>query len=56
MIQLGSFPKVRPKLIDAFQRLFLPHNGIKAAFQPDSLCCWDMLYLVHGKSQCVPLY
>lgn len=48
MLQKSLFPPQRMKLIDAFQRFFLPQSEIKLAFQTESLCCWDMLYLIHG--------
>lgn len=48
MLQKSLFPPPRMKLIDAFQRFFLPQSEIKLAFQTESLCCWDMLYLIHG--------
>ena len=50
MLQRSSFPRSRMKLIDAFQKLFLPPNELKAAYQNELLCCWDMLYLIHGTS------
>jgi len=48
MLQKSLFPPLRMKLIDAFQRFFVPQSEIKLAFQAESLCCWDMLYLIHG--------
>lgn len=48
MLQKSLFPLPRMKLIDAFQRFFQPPSEIKFAFQAESLCCWDMLYLIHG--------
>ena len=53
MLQHSMFPLVRTKLIDAFQRLFLPQNEVKPSLQNEIMCCWDMLYLIHGtlKSQ-----
>jgi hypothetical protein len=51
MLRQSSFPRIRMKVIDAFQRLFLPPEEVKAAFQNEVLCCWDMLYLIHGKEE-----
>jgi hypothetical protein len=48
MLQKSLFPPPRMKLIDAFQKFFQPQSEIKFAFQAESLCCWDMLYLIHG--------
>lgn len=48
MLQRSMFPRTRMKLIDAFQRLFAPPEELKFAFQNEMLCCWDMLYLIHG--------
>lgn len=50
MLARSSFPRARMKLIDAFQRLFVPSHDAKAAYPNESLCCWDMLYLIHGSS------
>ncbi|KIW43328.1 uncharacterized protein PV06_04440 [Exophiala oligosperma] len=47
MLARSSFPQTRMKLIDAFQRLFSPPRELKAAFHDETLCCWDMLYLIH---------
>lgn len=48
MLQKSLFPPTRPKLIEAFQRFFQPQSEIKLLFQSESMCCWDMLYLIHG--------
>ncbi|KIW74950.1 hypothetical protein Z517_11721 [Fonsecaea pedrosoi CBS 271.37] len=47
MLQQGSFPRPRMKLIEAFQKLFVHPSELKAAYQNENLCCWDMLYLSH---------
>ncbi|OAL27801.1 hypothetical protein AYO20_09654 [Fonsecaea nubica] len=47
MLQQGSFPRPRMKLIEAFQKLFVHPSELKAAYQNENLCCWDMLYLTH---------
>ncbi|OQV03472.1 Fungal specific transcription factor domain-containing protein [Cladophialophora immunda] len=47
MLQRGSFPRPRMKLIEAFQKLFVHPGELKAAYQNENLCCWDMLYLTH---------
>ncbi|EXJ73250.1 uncharacterized protein A1O5_03010 [Cladophialophora psammophila CBS 110553] len=47
MLQRGSFPRPRMKLIEAFQKLFVHPGELKAAYRNESLCCWDMLYLTH---------
>ncbi|OAL31198.1 hypothetical protein AYO22_01231 [Fonsecaea multimorphosa] len=47
MLQQGSFPRPRMKLIEAFQNLFVHPSELKAAYQNENLCCWDMLYLAH---------
>ncbi|OAP58657.1 hypothetical protein AYL99_07747 [Fonsecaea erecta] len=47
MLQRGSLPRPRMKLIEAFQKLFVHPSQLKAAYQDEKLCCWDMLYLVH---------
>ncbi len=48
MLTRSSFPRTRMKLIDAFQRLFSSPRDLKSAFHNETLCCWDMLYLIHG--------
>ncbi len=48
MLQRSSFPRTRMKLIEAFQKLFVHPGELKAAYQSEILCCWDLLYLVHG--------
>lgn len=52
MVTRSSFPRTRTKLIDTFQRLFSSPQNLKNAFQNETLCCWDMLYLVHGMYWC----
>lgn len=48
MMQQSLFPRPRMKIIDAFQRLFSQPEDLRPAFQNEVLCCWDMLYLIHG--------
>lgn len=48
MVQRSAFPRGRMKLIDAFQKLFVQSSEVKAAYQHEVLCCWDMLLLIHG--------
>lgn len=55
MLQKSLFPSPRPKLIDAFQRFFQPQSEVKFLFQSESICCWDMLYLIHGQCDPPPL-
>ncbi|KAK5336494.1 hypothetical protein LTR07_008528 [Exophiala xenobiotica] len=47
MLARSSFPRPRMKLIDAFQRLFSSPRDLRSAFHNETLCCWDMLYLIH---------
>ncbi|EXJ89777.1 hypothetical protein A1O3_02844 [Capronia epimyces CBS 606.96] len=47
MLQRSLCPHPRMKLIDAFQRLFTQPDELMSAYQPETLCCWDMLYLIH---------
>ncbi|ETI25285.1 hypothetical protein G647_04660 [Cladophialophora carrionii CBS 160.54] len=47
MLQRSAFPRSRMKLIDAFQKLFVQPNELRAAYQHETLCSWDMLYLIH---------
>jgi hypothetical protein len=48
-MQRQSLPRSRMKLIDAFQRLFVQPSELQKAYESEILCCWDMLYLVHGE-------
>lgn len=50
MLQRSSFPRTRMKLIEAFRKLFVHPSELKAAYQNEILCCWDLLYLIHGMS------
>ena len=54
MLQRGSFPRQRMKVIDAFQKLFVHPSELKLAYQNENLCCWDMLCLIHGMSRKLP--
>ncbi|KAJ9611619.1 hypothetical protein H2200_004803 [Cladophialophora chaetospira] len=47
MLQRSTFPRLRMKLIDAFQKLFVDPSELKVAYQHELLCCWDMLSLIH---------
>jgi len=48
MVAKSLFPRTRIKIIDAFQKLFSSPPNLQAAFQMETLCYWDMLFLVHG--------
>ena len=47
MLNRATFPKPKMKLIDAFQKLFVPTVDLPRTIEKDSLNCWDMLFLIH---------
>jgi hypothetical protein len=49
MNQRSGLPPRRMMLIEAFQKLFVHPSELKEAYQHEVLCCWDLLYLIHGK-------
>ncbi|KAK4946523.1 hypothetical protein LTR10_014375 [Elasticomyces elasticus] len=47
MVTKSVFPRTRIKIIEGFQKLFSSPQNLQAAFQKETLCYWDMLFLVH---------